>query len=78
MCIRDRGDETAAGLTARAADIDMTGLDTPLEDVEAALAVDPEEWRRELPLITEWLEFCGPKVPTEVHEQFAALKERLG
>ena len=56
----------------------MTGLDTPIEDVEAALAVDPEEWRRELPLITEWLEFCGPKVPAEVHEQFAALKERLG
>ncbi|MBB1021140.1 phosphoenolpyruvate carboxykinase (GTP) [Dietzia sp. E1] len=75
---RVEGDETAAGLTARASDIDMTGLDTPLEDVEAALAVDPEEWRRELPLITEWLEFCGPKVPAEVHEQFAALKERLG
>ncbi|AWH93247.1 phosphoenolpyruvate carboxykinase (GTP) [Dietzia lutea] len=75
---RVEGDETAAGLTARAADIDMTGLDTAIEDVEAALAVDPEEWRRELPLITEWLEFCGPKVPAEVHEQFAALKERLG
>ena len=75
---RVEGQETAAGITARAADIDMTGLDTPIEDVEAALAVDPEEWRRELPLITEWLEFCGPKVPAEVHEQFAALKERLG
>ena len=75
---RVSGDETAAGLTARASDIDLTGLDTSLEDVEAALAVDPEEWRRELPLITEWLEFCGPKVPAEVHEQFAALKERLG
>ena len=75
---RVEGDKTAAGITARAADIDMTGLDTPLEDVEAALAVDPEEWRRELPLITEWLEFCGPKVPAEVHAEFAALKERLG
>ena len=75
---RVEGDETAAGITARAADIDMTGLDTPTEDVEAALAVDPEEWRRELPLITEWLEFCGPKVPAEVHEEFAALKQRLG
>ncbi|KAA0918644.1 phosphoenolpyruvate carboxykinase (GTP) [Dietzia sp. ANT_WB102] len=75
---RVEGNETAAGLTARASDIDLTGLDTSVEDVEAALAVDPEEWRRELPLITEWLEFCGPKVPAEVHEQFAALKERLG
>ncbi|WP_295652926.1 phosphoenolpyruvate carboxykinase (GTP) [uncultured Dietzia sp.] len=75
---RVEGEETAAGITARAADIDMTGLDTPIEDVEAALAVNPEEWRRELPLITEWLEFCGPKVPAEVHEEFAALKERLG
>ena len=75
---RVEGDETAAGVTARAADIDMTGLDTPAEDVEAALAVDPEEWRRELPLITEWLKFCGPRVPAEVHEEFAALKKRLG
>ncbi|MDO8393775.1 MAG: phosphoenolpyruvate carboxykinase (GTP) [Dietzia sp.] len=75
---RVEADETVAGFTARASDIDLTGLDTPLKDVEEALAIDPEEWRRELPLITEWLEFCGPKVPAEVHEQFAALKERLG
>ncbi|MFN3340615.1 MAG: phosphoenolpyruvate carboxykinase domain-containing protein, partial [Dietzia sp.] len=75
---RVEADETVAGFTARASDIDLTGLDTSIKDVEEALAIDPEEWRRELPLITEWLEFCGPKVPAEVHEQFAALKERLG
>jgi phosphoenolpyruvate carboxykinase (GTP) len=65
-------------VTARAEDIDLTGLDTPLKDVEEALAVNPDEWRRELPLIEEWLRTCGPKVPAEVHEQFATLKERLG
>ncbi|MFN3602840.1 MAG: phosphoenolpyruvate carboxykinase (GTP) [Dietzia sp.] len=75
---RVEADETVAGFTARASDIDLTGLDTSIKDVEEALAIDPEEWRRELPLISEWLEFCGPKVPSEVHEQFAALKERLG
>ena len=47
-------------------------------DVEEALAVNPDEWHRELPLIEEWLQTCGPKVPAEVHEQFAALKDRLG
>ena len=71
------GVEGAAGITARAEDIDMTGLDTPIEDVQASLAIEPEEWRRELPLIAEWLEFCGPQVPAEVHDEFAALKARL-
>ena len=75
---RVEADETVAGYTARAEDIDLTGLNTSLDDVREALRIDPEEWRRELPLITEWLEFCGPKVPTEVHEQFEALKKRLG
>src|SRR5699024_8108217 len=71
------GVEGAARITARAEDIDMTGLDTPIEDVQASLAIEPEEWRRELPLIAEWLEFCGPQVPAEVHDEFAALKARL-
>ena len=74
---RVEADETPAGLTARASDLDIEGLSTPIEDVEEALHSDPEEWRRELPLITEWLEFCGPRVPQEVHDEFAALKSRL-
>src|SRR5699024_5280460 len=72
------GIEGAAGITARAGDNDLTGLDTHSEDVEAGRALAPEEQARELPLIAEWLEFCGPRVPAEIHEQFEALKARLG
>jgi len=45
--------------------------------VAAALEVKTEEWRAELPLIEEWLEFVGEKLPTGIRDEFDALKERL-
>jgi phosphoenolpyruvate carboxykinase (GTP) len=41
------------------------------------LAVKPAEWRAELPLIEEWFEFVGEKLPTGVKDEFEALKQRL-
>ena len=45
--------------------------------MERALAVDASEWRAELPLIEEWFEFVGEKLPTGVKDEFEALKQRL-
>ncbi|CKT86450.1 Conserved membrane protein of uncharacterised function [Mycobacterium tuberculosis] len=59
-------------------DLDLDGLDVDAADVAAALAVDADEWRQELPLIEEWLQFVGEKLPTGVKDEFDALKERLG
>ena len=42
-----------------------------------ALAVDAGEWREELPMIQEWFEFVGEKLPTGVKDEFEALKQRL-
>ncbi len=42
-----------------------------------ALAVNADEWRQELPLIEEWFEFVGDKLPTGVRDEFEALKQRL-
>jgi phosphoenolpyruvate carboxykinase (GTP) len=39
--------------------------------------VDASEWRQELPLIEEWFEFVGEKLPTGVKDEFVALKQRL-
>ena len=50
----------------------------PAADVAEALRVDAEEWRDELPLIEEWFEFVGEKLPTSVKDEFEALKQRLG
>ena len=75
---RAEGRETAVGVVPSPADLDLTGLDAAEEDVAAALAVDPEEWRRELPGIDEWFEKIGEHLPEEMRRQRAALEERLG
>ncbi len=74
---RVEADETIVGRTARAEDMDLEGLDTPLDDVREALAVNASEWERDLQDNADYLAFLGDRVPEEVHAQFAALKERV-
>ncbi len=71
------GRTTPIGTVPTADDLDLTGLDVDAADVDAALAVDAEEWRKELPLIEEWFEFVGEKLPTGIKDEFDALKHRL-
>ncbi|OBF59687.1 phosphoenolpyruvate carboxykinase [Mycobacterium sp. 852002-53434_SCH5985345] len=71
------GQDTAIGIVPTAADLDLDGLDVEPEDVAKALAVNTDEWRQELPLIEEWFEFVGDKLPTGVKDEFEALKQRL-
>ncbi|MDO5511244.1 phosphoenolpyruvate carboxykinase (GTP) [Corynebacterium sp.] len=70
-------EETVAGQTARVEDLDLTGLDTPLEDVQEALTAPSADWARDVADDEEYLAFLGPRVPTEVHEQLGKLKERI-
>lgn len=72
------GQETPIGTVPSAADLDLNGLDVPAADVDQALLVDAEEWRAELPLIEEWFEFIGDKLPTGLRDELEALKQRLG
>jgi phosphoenolpyruvate carboxykinase (GTP) len=71
------GTSTPIGIVPRAADLDLSGLDVDPADVDAALAVDVDEWRQEIPLIEEWFEFVGDKLPTGIKDEFDALKHRL-
>lgn len=71
------GKTTPIGIVPTAADLDLEGLDVDAADVDEALAVNPEEWREELPLIEEWFEFVGEKLPTGIKDEFDALKTRL-
>ena len=70
-------EETVVGQTARAEDLDLTGLDTPIEDVKEALSAPAEDWARDVADDEENLAFLGPRVPNEVHEQLGKLKERI-
>ena len=70
--------DTPIGRVPSADEIDMSGLDTPVEDVEIALNVDVDEWKAELPLIQEWFDTIGDDLPTSMRDEFEALKQRLG
>jgi phosphoenolpyruvate carboxykinase (GTP) len=72
------GKTTPIGIVPTAEDLDLEGLDADPDDVQDALTVNAEEWRDELPLIEEWFEFIGEKLPTGIKDEFDALKHRLG
>ena len=74
---RVEADETVVGYTARYEDIDTDGLKETEEDIREALAVNPADWERDLADNEEWLKFLGPKVPSEVWDEFKGLKERV-
>src|SRR3954467_5055490 len=71
------GSTTPIGIVPGAGDLDLEGLDVDAADVDEALAVNAAEWREELPLIEEWFEFVGEKLPTGIKDEFDALKHRL-
>ncbi|MGS0684817.1 phosphoenolpyruvate carboxykinase (GTP) [Nakamurella sp. GG22] len=70
--------ETPIGLVPTAGSLDIEGLDMTLEQVEAALAYHPEEWKAEVPLIEEWFAKIGDSVPTSLRDELDSLKLRLG
>lgn len=71
------GVSTPIGIVPGSGDLDVSDLDVDSADVAEALAVDPAEWRAELPQIEEWFAFLGEKLPSGVRDEFEALKQRL-
>jgi phosphoenolpyruvate carboxykinase (GTP) len=59
-------------------EIDLDGLDVDRADVDEALAVNPREWRAEIPLIEEWFHLIGASLPSSMRDELDALKHRLG
>jgi phosphoenolpyruvate carboxykinase (GTP) len=58
--------------------LDTDGLGMAPEQIEAALRVDAEEWRAELPQIIEWFEKFGDSLPTTLWTELDGLRARLG
>jgi len=69
--------ETLAGFAPQPADLDITGLSITPADLAAVLNVDADEWRSEVPLISEWFEKISDKLPTEMLAEFETLKSQL-
>lgn len=70
--------ETPIGLAPRPDDFDIDGLSITSDQVREANRVDLDEWRAELPLIEEWFEKIGTKLPEALKEELAGLKKRIG
>jgi phosphoenolpyruvate carboxykinase (GTP) len=81
ICRRLDGDasgaDTAIGVVPTAADLNVDGLDLSPADLDAALAVDPEAWKRELPGIRQYFAEFGDRLPARLVEQLDALEARL-
>ncbi|WP_026453193.1 phosphoenolpyruvate carboxykinase (GTP) [Saccharomonospora iraqiensis] len=70
--------ETPVGNVPTADDLDIEGLTEPLADIQAALDVDPDEWRQEIPLIEEWFDKIGrDKIPSALLDELETMKQRL-
>ncbi|HIW62573.1 MAG TPA: phosphoenolpyruvate carboxykinase (GTP) [Candidatus Stackebrandtia excrementipullorum] len=70
--------ETPVGFVPTPEALDVEGLDLSPEDLRAALEVKGGEWQAEIPLITEWFEKFGSKLPGVLWAELDALKARLG
>lgn len=68
---------TAIGMAPKPGSLDVDGLDVSEADLHSALAVDPREWKQEIPLIEEWFAKIGEKLPSELVSQLEELKARL-
>lgn len=69
--------ETPAGWVPTPTALDLDGLDIAAEDIQAALAVDPDEWRAELPLIEKWFTTFVDRLPTPLRDELDKLRHRL-
>jgi phosphoenolpyruvate carboxykinase (GTP) len=70
--------DTPIGRVPTVDSLDLAGLDVTPEHVEAALRVDPAEWRDELPSIEQWFDKVGGQLPTSLRDELASLRLRLG
>ncbi len=69
---------TPIGHLPTAADLDLTGLNIPAEDLAELLRVDLDAWRAEAPKIDHHFAQFGDRLPERLRRQVAGLRERLG
>ncbi len=69
--------ETPVGHVPTAESLDTDGLDMTDEQIAAVLAVDADEWRAEIPQISEWFDKIGDTLPSTMRDELETLKRRL-
>jgi phosphoenolpyruvate carboxykinase (GTP) len=81
ICRRLEGEagaeETAIGAVPRPEDVDLSGLDVSVDQIEQALRVDEDEWRAELELVHDHFDSFGDKLPPALRDELSGLEQRL-
>ena len=72
-----RAVDTAIGYVPTTDAIDTVGLAVDESTLREVLAVDPEAWLEEIPLIEKHFGFIGEHLPHEMRDQLADLEKRL-
>ena len=70
--------KTAIGYVPNASDLDLKGLNVPLQDVKEILDVDTETWKLEIPKMEKFFLQFGDRFPKRLRNQFDGLRNRLG
>ncbi len=70
--------ETAIGNLPADGALDLSGLDIPADDQKALFSVDAEGWKAVIPQIEAHFAKFGDRLPKEMNDQLAALKQRFG
>jgi phosphoenolpyruvate carboxykinase (GTP) len=71
------GLQTPIGTVPAAGELDLSGLDLDDEDVSELLAVDVPGWLAEIPLIREYYEQFGERLPAALSGELDQLEQRL-
>ena len=66
---RAHGEETPVGITPKAEDLDLNGLEIAPSQVRAALTIDSAEWKAEMASAGEFFAKVGPAMPREIEER---------
>jgi phosphoenolpyruvate carboxykinase (GTP) len=61
--LRAYGQETLLGWVPKAGDLDLSGLNVPDEQVNAATHIDLDEWKAELESLESFFDKIGPTMP---------------
>src|SRR5579883_2119951 len=71
--LRVGGQETAFGWVPKAGDLDLSGLDVPAAQVDAATNIDLDEWKQELESHADFFNKVGSHLPRllELHRETA-------
>jgi phosphoenolpyruvate carboxykinase (GTP) len=70
--------ETPIGFLPAPNDIDLQGLDVSKTTLDQLLAVDPEQWRKEMASIGEYFGEFGERLPPELKDEHQKVVRALG